>query len=171
MSRREDLLFTETQSLRSWHASIILAFPPAALVFMTCRQVIWHNPWGSPPMSDGGLIFLSILLIAVYLRLVTVRLVTELHRDALLLSFRGLWKRRRVNIKEIMSAKPVTYDPNADFGGYGIRTGRRGSAYIAQGNCGVELLLSSGRKLLIGSQSSEILARRIQSLLRPAPQT
>jgi hypothetical protein len=164
MSRRGDLLFFETQSLRSWHSRIILAFPPAALVFMTCRQIIWHKPWGSPPQSDGGLIFLSVLLVAVYLRLITVKLVTELRREALTVSLRGLWRRLKVDVTEICSAEPFTFDPVADFGGYGIRTRHRRTAYIARGNRGVQLVLSSGKQLLVGSQTPEILATRIQAL-------
>jgi hypothetical protein len=165
MSRRGDLLFLEKQSLRSWHSRIILAFPPAALIFMTCRQVIWHKPWGSPPQSDGGLLFLSVLLVAVYLRLITVKLVTELRRDALIVRLRGLWRKLRVDVTEINSADPVTFDPVADFGGYGIRTRHRRTAYIARGNRGVQLVLSNGKQLLIGSQTPELLAARIHAAL------
>ena len=157
----EPAAFSETQRFQQWHTRIILAFPPAALLFMTCRQVIFHKPWGSPPASNGGLIFLTVLLAAVYLRLITVKLATELRRGEIAVGMRGLWKLRRIPLERVRAAEAVTYDAAADFGGYGIRSGKRGTAYIARGNRAVELALSDGRKILIGSQNPDLLVRKI----------
>jgi hypothetical protein len=155
-------LFSEAQPLRQWHARVVLAFPPAALVFIACRQILWHKPWGSPPLSNGGLVFLTVFLLAVYFRLITVKLVTELRADEIDVGLRGLWKRRRIPLAAVRSVKAVTFDPVAEFGGYGIRSGRGATAYIASGNRAVELLLEGGRKVLIGSQDPELLAARIR---------
>ncbi len=162
MPSREPVLFSETQALRNWHARIVLAFPPAALLFIAVRQVVWHRPWGKPPMSSGGLIFLAVLLLAVYFRLITVKLVTVLRRGEIEVGLRGFWKRRRIPLAQVQAAEPVAYDAARDFGGYGIRTGRRGAAYIARGNRGVEITTATGRKILIGSQEAEALARTIR---------
>ncbi|MDE3166995.1 MAG: hypothetical protein KGN36_14410, partial [Acidobacteriota bacterium] len=147
-------MFQETQALRQQHVRVILAFPPAALWFITLRQIVWHKPWGSPPVSNGGLVFLSLLLLAVYLRLITVRMVTEVRAGEIFVGLRGLWKTRRIRMTEIRKVEVVTYDPAGDFGGYGIRSGRGGTAYIASGNRGVELGLEGGGKVLIGSQDA-----------------
>lgn len=154
-------VFHEVQKLRQWHIRIVLALPPAALLFLTIRQVVFHQPWGAHPISNGGLIFLTILLVAVYLRLITVRLVTDVGSGEMAIGLRGLWRRRRIPLSQIRSAKPVEYNP-LDYGGYGIRSGPVGLAYIADGNRGVQVELSDGRKLLIGSQREEELARAIQ---------
>ena len=161
MARREPLLYSEVQALRQWHTRILLAFPPAAMLFIALRQMVWHKPWGNPPMSNGGLIFLTVLLLAVYFRLITVKLVTELGPRELTVGLHGLWKQRRIPLEQIHSAAVVTYDALADFGGYGIRSGRRGAGYIARGNQAVELTLANGRKVLIGSQKPVELARKI----------
>lgn len=161
MKRRDPLLFSEVQRFRQWYTRVVLAFPPAALLFITCRQVIWHKPWGKPPTSDGGLIFLSLLLTAVYLRLITVKLVTSVRQQELSVGLRGLWRRRRIPLGDVRSARVVTYDAVADFGGYGIRSGSRGTAYIARGNRAAELVLSGGAKLLIGSQRPAELVQAI----------
>ena len=161
MSQKEPILFTEVQALRQWHVRVVLAFPPAAVLFITCRQIVWHKPWGSPPPSNGSLIFLCVLLVAVYFRLVTVKLVTELRRGEVAVGLRGLWKRRRIPLDQVQKAEAVTYDPVAEFGGYGIRSSQRGKAYIARGSAGVELLLKNGNRVLIGSQVAEELARKI----------
>jgi hypothetical protein len=164
MRDREPLLFTEVQAFRQWHARLVLAFPPLALLFLSCRQILWNKPWGTPPISNGGLIFLTVLLIGVYLRLVTVKLVTELRPHEISVGLRGLWKRRRIRLDEIRSTAVVTYHPIADFGGYGIRSGRRGLAYIARGNKAVELALTDGKRIFIGSGIADELSRRIMAL-------
>jgi hypothetical protein len=157
-------VFHEVQRLRQWHIRIVLALPPAALLFITIRQVIFYHPWGGHPISNGGLIFLTILLVAVYLRLITVRLVTDVGSGEMAIGLRGLWRRRRIPLSQIRSATTVEYN-SLDYGGYGIRSGPGGRAYIADGNRGVQLELNDGNKLLIGSQRAEELARAIQ---RPA---
>jgi len=63
----------------------------------------------------------------------------------------------------VRAARTVEYDSLRDFGGYGIRSGRRGQAYIARGNCGVEVELVDGGKILIGSQDPARLARQISA--------
>lgn len=153
--------FHETQRLRQWHVRIVLAMPPAALVFMSVRQIVFHHPWGHPPMSNGGLLFLTILLLLVYLRLITVRLVTDLSRGELSVGLRGLWRKKRVPLAEIKYAAAVRYDPISEYGGYGIRPGPRGLAYIADGNRAVQLELLDGHKLLVGSLRPEELALKI----------
>ena len=155
------MLYHEAQPLRPGHVRVVLAMPPAALLFMAIRQMVFHHPWTHPPMSDGGLLFLTVLLWAVYLRLITVRLVTDLDRHELSVGLKGLWRKTNLPVSEIRSATPVRYDPAADFGGYGIRSGPRGVAYIASGNGGVQLELRDGRKILVGSQYPEALARSI----------
>jgi len=164
MGQRAAALFSETQTVRQRYTSVILALPPAALLFITCRQIIWHKPWGTPPSSDGGLVFLTVLLVAVYIRLITLKLVTELRPQEVAIELRGLWRRRHIPVEEIVSAEPVSYDPVADFGGYGIRSGRLGTGYIARGNRAVYLVVRGGSRIVIGSQNPAELARRIMDL-------
>jgi hypothetical protein len=155
------ILFREKQPFHLGHARIALAIPPAALVIITCRQMIWHHPWENPPSSDGNLLFLTILLLLVYFRLLTVRIVTELRPDRLSVAMKGLWRRTRVAVADIRSAVPVDFDPVAEYHGYGVRSGPRGKAYLAFGNQAVQLELRDGTKLLIGSQRPHELARQI----------
>jgi len=162
MSQQEPVLFSEAQPLGRAHTRIVLAFPPGALLFMTIRQVVFHKPWGSPPMANGGLIFLTVLLTAVYFRLITVKLVTQLRPHELSVAMRGFWKRRRIPVSEIRSAELATYDAMSEFGGYGIRSGRRGTAYIARGDQAVELTLNDGNKVLLGSRKAEELLVKIE---------
>ncbi len=75
--------------------------------------------------------------------------------------------RRFVPIDTVRSVEVVTYRPIADYGFWGIRSGRDGErALIARGNRGVRLELTDGSKLLIGSQKPELLAAAIDGSLR-----
>ena len=97
----------------------------------------------------------------IYLRLITVKLVTEVHLGDLRLSMHGLWSIRKIPLAGIGSAEIVTYDPVKDYGGYGIRLSPRGRAYIASGNRGVRLTLMKGMKVPLGSQRPQELAQAI----------
>jgi hypothetical protein len=161
MGKSALVLFHEEQAFRQWHARLVLAMPPAAIIFVTVRQLAWHHPWGTPPVSNGGLLFLTVLLVLVYVRLITVRLVTDLRPAEIAVGLRGLWRKRRIFLKLVRTVRAVEYDPIRDFGGYGVRSGLLGEAYIARGNRGVELELWDGRKVLIGSQDPDRLVRQI----------
>jgi len=153
------VLFHEEQAFRQWHARLVLAMPPAALIFGTVRQLVWHHPWGTPPVSNGGLLFLTALLVLVYVRLITVRLVTDLGPTEIAVGLRGPWRKRKISLDHI--ARAVEYDPVRNVGGYGVRSGLRGQAYIACGSSGVELELQDGRRILTGSQDPARLAKQI----------
>lgn len=159
-----EIVFREKQRFRMGYGAIALAMPPAALLILCLRQLVWHHPWGNPPMSDGGIIFLTVLVWLVFLRLMTVRLVTELRPDRLSIRMKGLVWRKRIPLARIQSADPVGYDAMADYRGYGIRSGPLGRAYIASGDRGVRLRLNDESEYLIGSQRADELARRISEV-------
>jgi hypothetical protein len=161
MAAKGAVLFRETQSFRLGYAKIALAMPPAALAIISCRQIFWSHPWGNPPTTNGNLLFLTILTLSVYVRLITVRLVTELRPEQLSVAMKGFWRRTRVPVADIRAAIAVEYDPVGEYRGYGVRSGPRGQAYIASGNQAVQLELTGGRKLLVGSQQSKELTRKI----------
>ena len=69
--------------------------------------------------------------------------------------------RRRFAFDDIASCEARTYRPLLEYGGWGIRWGPSGRAYNVKGNRGVQLVLSSGKRLLVGSQKAEELATAI----------
>jgi hypothetical protein len=114
-------------------------------------------------MSNASVIGWTIFLWIVYLRLLTVRLVTDVRDRDLVVKMRGLWRAQRVPLANISSAEVVDFDPIRDYGGYGIRSNREGKAYIASGNAGVRLKLSDGSNLVVGSQRARALASVLKS--------
>ena len=114
-------------------------------------------------MSNGNVIGWTIFLWLIYFRLITVRLVTEIRGGELIVALRGLWRSRRVPLARIQSVEILDHDPVRDFGGYGIRSTRAGTAYIAGGGGGVRLMIENGGKLVIGSRRADELARLLRS--------
>jgi hypothetical protein len=154
-------LFHEEQSFRLRRLPLLLAIPPVSMSLLLIWQVGLGHPWGTQPLSSGSVIGWTIFLWLVYFRLVTVRLVTEVRPGEVSIAMRGFWRERHIPLSDIQVAQPVTFDAARDWGGYGIRTTRHGTAYIAGGNRGVRLKLVKGGGILIGSERADELASAI----------
>jgi len=150
--------FYEKQSLPLRRVAIALLVPPCIMLGLLIWQVVLGHPWGKNPMSNGNVIGWTVFLWLIYLRLITVRLVTEVRDETLVVAMRGLWRSRRIPLADIQSADAVTFDPERDYGGFGIRSNREGKAYIASGHRGVRLKLANGATFVVGSQRPDELA-------------
>ena len=76
--------------------------------------------------------------------------------------------RRALPLGDIRRVELVTFRPIADYGFWGVRSGRDGDrALDRRGNRGVRLELADGSFLVIGSQRPDELALAIESALRP----
>jgi hypothetical protein len=150
--------FHEVQRLPLRRAAIVVAIPPIGMLVLLIWQVVLGHPWGRRPMSNASVIGWTIFLWVVYLRLMTVRLVTDLRERKLIVAMRGLWRARRISLSEIASVEVASFDPEREYGGYGIRSNRQETAYLAAGNRGVRVTLSKGTRIVVGSQRAEELA-------------
>lgn len=166
MPRKPEPLFYEEQPFRQTRLRILTAIPPVALTLGAVWQVALGHPWGKQPMSDAGLIVWSIFLWLVYLRLMLVKLITEIRPGELRVRMRGLWRSIRIPLEKVKTAAVVTFDPVRDWGGYGFRSTKKGTAYLAGGGEGVELRLNSGALILIGSRRPTELAGAIEQSKR-----
>ena len=108
-------------------------------------------------MSNASLIGWTIFLWLVYFRLMRVKLVTEIRPGELRVRLRGLFRSVRIPLDKVNSAAAVTFDPVRDWGGYGFRHTKKGTAYLAGGGEGVELQMTSGGMVLIGSRRASEL--------------
>jgi hypothetical protein len=164
MARQPEPLYYEEQKFRQ-PLRFLTAIPPIAISVLAVWQVGFGHQWGKQPMSNAGIIGWTIFLWAIYLRLMTVKLVTELRPGELRVAMRGVWPTRRISLTDVKSVKTVTYNPLRDWGGYGVRSTRRGKAYIASGEQGVELEIANGGVVLIGSGRAGELAGAIKKQL------
>ena len=126
------------------------------------QQVIRKHPFGNHPMSNNGLIITSILVVVLYLCLLflfgSLKLSTAIDDTGISYRFFPFHlKYRIIHWNEIEEFEVVTYKPVVDYGGWGIRYGKKGRAYNVSGDKGLELILKNGRRLLIGTQKEQQL--------------
>jgi hypothetical protein len=129
------------------------------------QQLVLGEPWGDRPMSDLALILVScgvILLTGglIYL-FYCLRLITEVRPNGLYVRYYPL-QQKIIPYHKITACEARTYKPLREYGGWGIKYGRSGWAYNVSGDQGVQLELDDGKRVLVGSQRAEDLARAIK---------
>jgi hypothetical protein len=163
MGAKPASLFHEEQRFRQTRLRILTAIPPVAMLLLAIWQVGLGHPWGKQPMSNASVIGWTIFLVLLYVRLNTVKLVTEVRPGELTIKLLG--RRYTIALRGVKSVRIVSFDAVHDWGGYGRRSISRGRAYIAGGNQGVELEFTIGGVVLIGSQRPDELARSLERQL------
>jgi len=154
------VVFREEQYF-DWRVYTLIALVGLATGLGLVRGRVW-----SLEVALGLLIGLALLMFVIVFLL---HMTTEVGPSDLRVWFG--WaptSPRIVPIGTVRSIEVVTYRPIADYGFWGIRSGRDGErAYTARGNRAVRLELTDGTKLLIGSQRPEALASVLERSLRP----
>ncbi len=141
--------FRETQGLPGWVAYVAIAIILLASVIVFAAAPAGSR--GAPVLAVGFSIALVALLIS------RVRMHTALNDTAL--NIQAFWLvRRSFALSDIAAAAAIRYRPLRDYGGWGIPWSRQGTAYTMRGNAGVQLVLTGGKRVLIGSDRAETLA-------------
>ena len=153
------VVFREEQYF-DWRIYTFIALGEMLTGLGLARGRVWSLEFGLGLAIGLGLLMVVIILL--------LHMTTEVTPGDLRVWFGWLpTYRRYVPIESVRSVEVVTYQPIADYGFWGIRSGRDGErALIARGNRGVRLELTDGSKLLIGSQCPELLAAALDRSLR-----
>ena len=106
--------FSELQRLPLRRTALVLAIPPAGMTMLLIWQVVLGHPWGKEPTSNANVIGWTVFLWAIYLRLITVRLATEVRDGELFIALRGFWRKRHVLLSEIQSVEVLRIQPERD---------------------------------------------------------
>ena len=162
--------FHETQRFRQGRMWLLLLaglLPAVGIVgYGVWQQVVMGTPFGDQPASNTGLILAFVLVLAVGVGVIALFAfakldVTVTDREILIRFVPFHINGRRIALNEIAEARARTYRPILEYGGWGIRIGFSGTAYNVSGNEGVQLVLTNGRRVLIGSQRSRELEAAI----------
>lgn len=122
------------------------------------RQIIQGLQFGNNPMSDNGLIvslsLVILLFLLVFLLFAFAKLTTVIDKSGIAYKFFPFhFKFHQISWDKIENFEVVTYKPLKDYGGWGIRIGRKGKAFNVSGNKGLQLQMKSGKNILIGTQN------------------
>ena len=166
--------FSEVQRFTQWWLWVIILLSTAVMLvvfgFGLIEQLVYGRPWGDRPVSDAALIVISglvILFVGVMIYIFyTLRLITRVDDAGVFVRFYP-FPGKVIPFSEIQSCEARTYRPLYEYGGWGIKYGRGGKAYNISGDKGAQLVLKTGKRVLIGSQMAEELASVInRQLLR-----
>ena len=162
-TNREYPLYRETQHFRQLWLWVLVLFIALLSLYGAFQQLILEKPFGNNPAPDSVMVIIAIIFgIGLPLFTFSTNLTTEVHSDGLYIRFFPFHLSfRRIAIEEIMGFEACTYNPIRDYGGWGIRYGRKGKAYNVSRNRGVQLELLNRKHLLIGSQKPKELAEAL----------
>lgn len=151
--------YSEKQRFRHWWLWALILPGPGFLIWAIFRQIFLSNPVGNNPINDIILIVLGLIFgVGFPLFIFTMGLDTEVRKCGVFIRFRPFHQKWVLfDFDSIQKIEAITYSPLKDYGGWGMRYGRRGKAYNVSGNKGVLLTLENDKTVLIGSKNHEML--------------
>jgi hypothetical protein len=171
MTRSDHPAFREVQWIRRvWWVMLLVGGIALLTWYSFAQQIVLGRPVGTNPGPDWSIWLIWLLTgIGLPVLFVVMRLIVEVRPDYVYIRYVPLL-RRRILTAEIAHFRARSYRPILEYGGWGIRGWSRGRiAYNVRGNRGVELELSDGRRVMIGSQRADELEAALGAVLPPEP--
>ena len=142
--------FHEEQSFRQWWLWALLAIAAVPVVVVLAMR---------GPVLE--VIVVPVIVLAIGALFAFARLVVDVDREAITVTFHVLWPTRRIPLSDVRRAEATRYRPLLDYGGYGVRLGFKGWAYNVSGDEGVLVETMRGARVMIGSQRPKDLEAAI----------
>ena len=163
----ETILFKETQQFRQPLLWLILIIVLVIVVGTTGSLGIRFLFLNKPPKTGQGIVLLLAALVAIGIGSVmfSAKLEVEVRTSGLYLRFFPFhFSFNQISLNNLEKHEVITYSAFKDYGGWGIRYGRNGKAYIVSGNTGVRLDFKDAEALCIGSQKAEELNKALDQI-------
>ena len=169
MNDNSVLIYREEQKFGLWLRWLVylsMGLSVAITIFALAKESAGENSQASWEIFLGVLVGIGVPLIITALFLL-LKLETEVKSDGLYVRFFPFHIHfKRFGREDLSEYYARQYKPIREYGGWGIRYSlRNGKAYNVSGNKGVQLVLSSGKKLLIGSQKPDELEAAIRTIV------
>jgi hypothetical protein len=164
-----EVLFKEVQHFRQPLLWLLFGVVLVIIVGITGFLAVKLIFFSKPPHTGTGIALLipSIVVICLGLLLFSAKLEVEVRKDGLYLRFFPFHMSfQTISLERLEKHEAITFAPLKDYGGWGIRYGKKGKAYIVSGNTGVLLSFKDGKTLCIGSQKAEELNDRLNNITK-----
>ncbi len=163
-----DLLYREVQHFRQVPLWLLLLCLAGVAIYAMVEQLILGKPFGDNPASDTVLAIIVVVFgFGFPIFFYVINLATEVRSDGLYIRFFPLHLSfRKIPLEALKTYEVRTYRALREYGGWGIRGGWRGKAYNVSGNRGVQLELSNGERILIGSRKPDEFAEALALAVR-----
>lgn len=111
--------------------------------------------------TDPSFLYISLASVGTLcLLMFALRLNTEINAVAIrykMFPFHFKW--REIPFIDIATKEIRTYKPLTEYGGWGLRYGKSGTAYTIRGKTGLQLTLKKGTKILIGTSKADEMSK------------
>ncbi len=157
-------IFTERQYFRQPFILLIVAVLVLATWAMFVQQIVRGKPVGTNPVSDWGMVLLTLLIgVGLPALLLLMHVRTTVASDRLAIE---VWpfSHREIPAETIATFGKRTVNPIRNYGGWGIRGWGSDRAYLMHGDTGVQLVLTNGDRVLVGSSLPDELATAIATM-------
>ncbi len=154
--------FKEEQKFNQWWLWLILILMGILPLIGIYKQLILGEKLGDNPMSDISLLIFSIIMFSLVGLFLIMKLKTSIDKNGINMHFFPFIK-KSVDWQQIKNVKVVNY---GFVGGWGIRLWTKyGTVYNVKGDKGLEIVLKSGKKFLIGTQKETELSTIIEKMM------
>ena len=165
------ILFSEIQQFKYAWVWIVLAL----LIILSFGLMILYYKEGflrdeSTSLTElyitGGI--LSVLFIGLFFLFNSMKLDVQINHEGIEFKFPPfISKRKRIASGLIQKYEVRTYKPIKEYGGWGFRqsTKKGKIAYNVKGNVGLQLFLSDGRNILLGTQREEAIKYAMNKMM------
>jgi len=168
----DEVIFREVQRFL-WWVLLPVGIVTGIIWWTFARQILLGQPVGEQPVPDWLAWVLTLVFgLGLPALALAMRLVTEVRPGSVsvrLIPFRL----QPIPLAYVKEASVRRYSAAREYGGYGVRKGflglnlgrgaRNGWAYTARGDQGVQLVMTNGFRVLIGSQQPERLLSALRS--------
>ena len=157
---KNDLLFYEKQKFTQWWVWLILLLPTGIFILSTLGEFIFGLEHGYKRLNTSELVFTMLLFGCLYVFFYLIKLETIIKADGIYVRFFPFHFRfKHYEWEDLSNVYTREYCAITEYGGWGLRSGLfgKGSAYNVNGNKGLQLEFTNGKKLLIGTQKEHEL--------------
>ena len=112
-------------------------------------------------------LFTGIVVFIFLLVFLNVKMVTQIKMDGIYVRYAPFQSSFSYYSWESISEIYIReYNALLEYGGWGIRIGLRGRAFIASGNIGVQIIFKDGSQVLIGTHQPDAIASVLRKMGR-----
>tara|TARA_R110002020_G_scaffold129819_3_gene290446 strand:+ start:11744 stop:12250 length:507 start_codon:yes stop_codon:yes gene_type:complete len=158
--------FVEVQRMDQWWIKLIIYTLWGFLVFSCYQWFINKVPVGNvPETAIFGQLFTVIAVLLTSLLLLFIKLTVRIDREGIHYQFFPFHlKFRTVAWNSIERCTVRQYNPIMEYGGWGLRwSPNNGTAFNVWGTMGIQIHLTTGKKILLGTQDPGAAQKALES--------
>jgi hypothetical protein len=168
------ILFKEEQQFRQWWQIMLrlVAIVPAMIIciYTLYKQNVEGIQLGNSP-APNAILIVSIIGLAISLWVsFSLKLEVCIDQDGIHYRFFPIIRKNKlISMGEIHRFEIRKYSAVFDYGGRGFRNGfgrKWGKAYTIEGNEGLQLYLTNGKKILFGTQRSQAILYAMDEMMK-----